>query len=740
MIEQHQYGRIILDDGTLLDNYSTLAGSPGLKITHIEEYFEPLCKFAINIKQDPVCKKDLINDRRSLMIVPIPTGELLIGQISIYKFKENNAETCFIHNYILSSNEKLRYIKVPEKVFGVIQLDIGCNDKEESKLGILAAIPYEESNPYFRNKQGLLRKMGMDDIYFNKIIESIVIACHYDKRVWIATKGTGKEKELCIRALMYHIYRELPWHICERIGVITTAKWKCCCPNIHIAFLEEMDSYQDKEVGEDYLFDFINGKFFNLENTIDISFYLNFVKQNRSNKTIYEKLNAYILEITKVMGSSARRNINIYNYISIAMKVYMSRHHNMVYIVEKDEREGLLSGLVRILSLPIKIDMKKELQRLVVDVITSLEVDLKVGTLLDTEEVEGIVEILQNHIKDEAYEGVRNTLLINIRKAYEQKKYKYIQSLFEYLKEYIDINQYIVGELYKDDNIRNNVIYVQLKNKFEKCVDISGMMLVMQGAESIGELLIRDEYYKQLIESNTNIYISNTKDIYGLFMFVKTYCQSKSEESLNYVLRTVEKAFIRQIDFKHINTEEEILKLEFTQEYDDDNYIAIKQFKDHTKDIKNMSPDKLNVNTMVQERIKYLYRTLIRQDRYYMLVYAFLERSASRDDGWEINLNLAFEYIKQISVEDLLQFVIWLKGQKLYVDCENFDKEVIIFLINDIKSDGELNYKLVKRYFFNNKKIKPLYNKFRKAFIKQHIIFYNLAGRIKGEIGVTNKK
>ena len=736
MIEQHQYGRIFIDDVKTMDNYSTLVGSPGLKIKHIKEYLEPLCKYAISTRQDSVYKTDLIQDRRTLMIAPIPTGELVIGQTSMSKFGENSGENYFVHNYILSNSEKLRYIKVPEKVFGVTQFEARYNDKEENKLGILAAIPYEESNPYFRNKVELFYKIGIDELYFKKLIETIIIAVNYDKKVWISIRGVGRERELYIRALMYHIYKALPWCICEKTGLITTAKWKICCPNIHILFLEENDSYNDEQVGEDYLFDFVDCRFFNVDNTIDISCYLDFVERYGENKAIHEKLNLYILEVTKAMGSDSRRNIRMYNYISTIIRVYMNSIHNVVYIIDKKEREGLLWGLVSILNLPIKVDIKRELQNLILDVVVSLEVDLKVGSLFEKEEIEAMIELVHHYDDHKKFDRVMNTIIINIKKAYQNNEHKYIEYVFKSLKEDINLYRHVIRELYKDQEIRNNIIYVQLRNKMESCNDISGMMMFIQEIESIGEVLVKDTYYKELVLKTVEKCINETKDMYALFMFVRTYCKDKAGNSFVEVLQKVERAFVEKINFDHINTEEELLKLEFTYEYDDINYIAIKQYKDLITDISNMSPENLKVNKLVQERVKCLYRNLIRQDRYYMLIYAFLEKDETRSDGWKMNLDSAFEYLVQISAEDLLQFIIWLKGQKLYIDYERFDEDIVIFLINQIKTGTNINYKLVKRYFSNNNKMKSLYKKIRKTNIKTHFIFYGIGNKMQDNIEI----
>ena len=176
MIEQHQYGRGLKMGEKINKNYNTIASSKGIKIEHIQEYFEPLCAYAIAIGRKNLNNKSIINDRYSLIITPVPTGELLIGQMAVAKCEESNDENFFVHNYILSSSEKNRYVKMPEKIFGVTKFDVECKENQSTELSVLAGIPYQESNPYFRDKEGLLSKLKLDELVFNKIIQAILVS------------------------------------------------------------------------------------------------------------------------------------------------------------------------------------------------------------------------------------------------------------------------------------------------------------------------------------------------------------------------------------------------------------------------------------------------------------------------------------------------------------------------------------------------------------------------------------
>ena len=95
--------------------------------------------------------------------------------------------------------------------------------------------------------------------------------------------------------------------------------------------------------------------------------------------------------------------------------------------------------------------------------------------------------------------------------------------------------------------------------------------------------------------------------------------------------------------------------------------------------------------------------------------YAFLEPKKEANDEWRLNLTRVLEYLYPISPETMLDFVIWSKGQEVYMNKSSFDATVIRFFTKLKEKEGKWPKELTKQKLEQQLKTKMLYAKLNKA-------------------------
>ena len=733
MIEQQYYTR---ERGGLFsktDGYDTIAKSPMLKLDFIKKYIHPICHYDSPSELQKSGEEDETKYPPHFIIMPVPSGELIVGQ-AVYKNKDFTGlrSTFFMHNYILSANEKHRYVKEPDKLFGITGFESSYDMALGQELLTLAAIPYEGNNPLFMVRERLFNELKIDEKLFEKLLAAVFTAVNSKKKVFIVLDVPISELGMYAKALLYHIYLSLPWSVTEELGVSTYSRSSEAKKNIHITFLEKGTLRYDTKISKEYILDFENTKFLNLDETTHLDAYFKVANMFRGVKPLWEKFNNYAEQLLTAMKDKGEKSLSFYNRVATAFALYAYSCSHKTYLLEEGrEREGFLTGLLEYFSLPLGEDFKRELMQLTGYAIDSLEASLRGGRLLSKDEIIAIIHFkLKIHKDNEA--GLEETLRIlleAIELARRDKEDTYIRSLLIEASKESSLYQSLFAKLYSRDELKEEVGYVYLKESLEGINHLEALISKVAHFEPVETILFTDIYYSNLVK---NRFMDCAQVAHNKVKFlekVEKWCENREGRLYRELLILGEEHFLKHVRLEAIESEEALCHISFKHSYEDEKYEMIKDYQKLKTNIEAMSPKYIKVNPAVQRQIQHFYSQTVRREDFYMLVYAFLESKKGTSNEWQLNLPRVLAYLYPISPEIMLDFVIWSKGQEFYMNKGSFDATIIQFFTRLKEREGKWPKELVKQKLDNQLKTKMLYSKLNKAMQPAFLKFVSRYGK-----------
>lgn len=707
MIEQQYYTR----EG---DGYKTIAKSPGLKLEFIKDYLHSLCSYNIPNGVQPY-----------FVIMPVVTGELIIGQ-AVYKKK------FFMHNYVLSTNEKHRYVKEPEKLFGITKFETDYDITLGSEIPTLAAVSYDGNFILFKDKALLLSKLKMDELLFEKLLAAIFTAIHFKTNIYIVLDVPTSELINYSKALLYHIYVSLPWCVAEELSVSIGASTDLNKNNRHITFIEKDGLGSNEEVMTGFVLDFVNQRFLNLDEPVHLEPYFKVAASFKFIKPLWEKFNSYGEQLQTAMGEKAEKTLSFYSRVATLIALYAHLSSHKLYILEEErERQGFLIEVLEYLNLSISDDFRRELIGLIDYAIRGLEVSLRCGVLLDEQEIDAILrfKLSMNVVNKSAFKELLHLLVEIIEVARRDNNEAYISTLLDRVSHETALYQNLFKELYSYKEMREEVVYPYIKRCFKELQTINDFTWRVDQLAAIEDVLLSDVYYANLARTRFMECLQQSDDKVRLLESVQKWCGSHKGQFYEALSELAEEHFLKHMTLENIESETDLCSIVFTHAYEDETYEAIKGYQNLKTSLEAMSPKYIKVNPNVQEQIQYYYKQTAKRQDFYMLVYAFLEPKikGSPEAGWLLNLNKVLTYLYLINPDIMLDFIIWSKGQEVYMDKVHFDTTVVDFFIALKQRDGKWPKALTKQKLEAQSKTKDLYGKINKAIrlnlIKKYIKF-----------------
>lgn len=721
MIEQQYYTR---ERGGLFsktDGYDTIAKSPRLKLEFIKKYLHPLCSYDIPNELQKNGEEDETKYPPNLMIMPVATGELIIGQ-AVYKSKDFTGlrSTFFMHNYVLSANEKHRYVKEPEKLFGITQFETDYDIGLGSELPTLAAIPYEGNSVLFRDRARLLNELKMDELLFEKLLAAIFTTINSKKKIFIVLDVPISELGTYSKALLYHVYLSLPWSITEELGVSTYSRSSEAKKNIHITFLEKDVLRYDGKVTKEFVLDFVNQKFLNLDETTHLEPYFKVAAMFKSVKPLWEKFNSYGEQLLSAMKDKGEKTLSFYNRVATLFAIYAYLSNHKPYILEDGrERQGFLTEVLSYLNLPISDEFKRELIGLIDYAISGLEASLRGGAFLSQEEINAILsfKLKVNQGSKAAFEDMLRILLETVEVARRENNEAYIKGILAKVSKETALYQSLFEKIYSWKEAKEEVAYTYIKGVFEGVHTIDAFIDKVNQFEPVEAILLTDVYYSNLVKTRFMDCLQAASNKVKLLERVQNWCSKHQGHLYEELIILAEEHFLKHIRLEAIESEAALCSIIFKHAYDDENYEAIKDYQKLKTSLEAMSPKYIKVNPIVQRQIQHFYRQTVKKEDFYMLVYAFLEPKADAysEELWRLNITKVLEYLYPISQSIMLDFIIWSKDQEVYMNKANFDTTVIRFFSRLKETEGKWPKELTRQKLESQLKTKALYMKLNKA-------------------------
>lgn len=724
MIEQQYYTR---ERGGLFsqtDGYDTVAKSPQLKLDYIKKNLHPLCSYDIPSELQKSGEQDENKYPPNMIVMPGGAGEMIIGQ-AVYKSKDFTGlrSTFFMHNFILSENEKRRYIKEPEKIFGITGFKKSFDLMEGRQLPTLAAIPYEGNNVYFLERERLFSRIGMTKEHFHKLIAATFAAVNSKKKVFIILDTPIEQLGELAKALLYHLYCVLPWSITERLGISTYASKMEAKKNIHITFLDKEALRFENKQSKDFIFDFVNKRVLNIEGDIEKEPYIKTGLPYCKNKAAWEKINYWSDAMSSNLKDSSERELTYYGRICTLFEMSLCFRAGKSYdLLDPKIRKGLLPLLLGYLQEVAADDIRKEMFELMEKAISILQEEIRNGILWEPDEIKALLTFKLEYCRNREQEvHCIQILLYLLNVASRDKKDEYINEVLILVHRYPNTYLSLFEAICASEELKKQMLYPLINDTFKEVDELEKLIEQMARFEELEVILMKEHYYTQVIYEKFGGCLRKVRDMMSFLNHLQRWCEQHKGAVYDNLLEEGEYYFLEHLELKGMSSEESLCQLRFSRSYPLENYEVIKAYQALKSDLSCMNPNKIKINSKVQELIKMFYRQKVRKDDFYLMVYAFLEMDP-KSYRPKLNLKRVLQYLNSVKPSIMLEFIIWSKDQELYIDKAGFDGQVINFFINMKQKEGRIPKEAIKEKLGSQAKTKVLseriLNAVRPNFVK----------------------
>jgi len=717
MIEQQYYTRERGGVFNQTDGYDTVAKSSQLKLDYIKKVLHPLCSYDIPSELQQVGEQNEAKYPPNMIIMPGESGELIVGQ-AVYKAQDFTGmrSTFFMHNLILSEYEKHRFMKEPEKLFGITGFQTGFNSGEGRELPTLAGVPYDGNNPYFIERERLFGKLGITNEVFCKLIYATLIAAISKKKIFIVLDVAIEELGEMAKALLYHLYTVLPWQVTEGLGICTYANKVEAKKGIQITFLDKNTLRYDTKTGKELIFDFVHKKYPEMEGNVEEEPYIKGAIYYSKNKMAWEKINHWIQTLSATLKDKSQRTIAFYNRVIVLFEMSMCLRAHKAYDLSNPKiRNGLMTQLLNDMQIQQIDEIRKELFEVMEYIISLLQEEIGRNQLIQQDELRALLQFKLNYCRNrEQEEHCIQILLYLLTISSRNKEYAYIYKVLDEVHQYEQVYKSLFEAMYNNEELRKQVIYYLIQESFKDVQRLEELMEQMERFEEVGFILWKDQYYAQVVYEKFSSALRKVEDLNGFLQQLQSWGAGRQQNIYTNLVEQGEYYYLEHIQLSEIKSEAALCKLKFNRSYPLENYEVIQNYQKLKTDISCMSPNKIRVSNKVQELIKVFYKKSIRKSDFYMLVYAFLEMHPETNKP-VLNMKRVLHYLRAIQMEVALEFIIWVKGQEIYVDKRRFDEQVINFFVSVKKKEGKINRDLIEAKLGGQAKTKALCNKILEA-------------------------
>lgn len=681
MIEQQYYARV---KGGLFQEeeyYDTVARSPQLKPEFIRDKLYPLCNYKMPSEEEQ--KADIGQYPPSFRVVPVTSGEMIVGQ-AVYKGKRQTglSPSFFVHNLVLSSKEKRRYIKEPEKLFGMTGFVDHYERGESRQLPTLAALPYEGEQPLFEDWRRIFQELKIESTIFYEMIEAAFSVAETKKKMVVVLDVAPEQFDCYAKALLYHLYKLLPWCVAEQLGISTYSGSIGALPAIQIIFSDKKRDDLGQGVQVAYYFDLTRHATPCSGNILMPNGYVKMALKYAGNKGAWEKYNQLAEELSTVEEYGKKRDILFYERVGQLFEMAIYAKSGQTYPLDPKAREGLMVELLACCKKHLSEETNLLIRGIMDYAITLLHRPINWGILWRREEIEVLLIYklqLQSGSLDEQF-YCEQILLCLLGEAVKEKKEAYEDEVLEAVSRFSRFYPILWQALYKDSLLRVRIGYRRIEMGLNQVIDLDGLIAQLGEWEGIECVLLSDDYYEQAVIHKFEQLLGSELDKVKELKKIQDWCEGHENFLYKQLRGKEEQYFLEKVVIREdIPSEEVLCSLRFSRTYGGENESVIRTYQRLKTDISAMAPECMALQEEVQQLIRFYYRQSPRKEAFYLLVYAFLENKA--EGVQELNLEAVLSYLEGISEGLMVDFIIWSKGQEMYIDQGTYDEQVIRFLM-----------------------------------------------------------
>lgn len=301
MIEQQYYTRERKGIFSKTPGYDTVAKSEGLKDEFIVNTLHNLCFY--DAPASLAGEQDMLKYPKALFYANTEEGKMIIGQ-SVFAGKDYTGKRTryFTHCYVISKEERNKYIENPEKIIYSTGFVENYNIENGNYIPKASEIKNDKFEDCFNSIEDMFSSVSINRKIFTNMIKACFDAAKFNKKIYIVLDCEDNIAETA-KGILKYLYRALPFEVRRKIGFITYVKQPELKDLMNIEFLYRGSIKRlTTDIKAGYVFDLSKKDFYIDGIDVEDHIFIEYAMDNIENKEI---LNEFFHNADNICGEDA---------------------------------------------------------------------------------------------------------------------------------------------------------------------------------------------------------------------------------------------------------------------------------------------------------------------------------------------------------------------------------------------------------------------------------------------------
>lgn len=363
-IQQQYYTRAREGIFRTTEGLDTVAKSPSLDNQFIKKTLHPFCVYFPPQELSQRGESDSSKYPESLTVFHADSGELVIGR-AIHAGADftGQRDTIFVHNYIVPQERKEQLLMSVDPIFQIERFESKFEAGNGKELPELDTIPYgNESN--LKERPFVLNKLGIDEKRFKQLLWAVMMSISSNKKVFISLDVDVTECARYAKRLTEIIFHFLPYELRRHFGFTTFHNEPQGKKYIDVMFVEKGSIRPgDRSLDREFLFDFANQRFVNVELNSQDNYFLDFAWACRERPDALAVFFAFAEEA--LQGLDAAKRLAFSTYHQLCALFMIDGEIGDAYV---NNKEGVMNSILGYLNTDMpqaKIRLSRLFEKLV---------------------------------------------------------------------------------------------------------------------------------------------------------------------------------------------------------------------------------------------------------------------------------------------------------------------------------------------------------------------------------------
>jgi hypothetical protein len=356
-IQQQMYARERRGIFRATEGYDTIAKSSGLDPAFIKKTLHPYCVYDAPAELAARGEKDEALYPETIHLLHLENGDTVLGR-SVYQAADFTGlrSAFFTHNYVMAGDSG------PDDYRDWLNAAFasGYNIEEGAELAELERLPLQASAAVVPSARSVLALLNIGEKPFKQLLYAVMAAISGKKKIYVALDVPVTQLPLQAKQLLKALYASLPYAYRRQLGFITYAKEPQSRKAVHLTFVEKGSLRPgDRNIEKDYIFDFANGRFMNVEIDSSEQPYLDFAWDSLERQARADDFYSFAEQMLADMGLERQLAAASYHELSVLFQI--EEGNEMLY---ERHKPAVMRGLLDYLKASGSVDEKLRLNDL----------------------------------------------------------------------------------------------------------------------------------------------------------------------------------------------------------------------------------------------------------------------------------------------------------------------------------------------------------------------------------------